>query len=263
MGNLIQRGLATNHLEEATDKIPDAAGCLGSANSHPRTKQEHKRRLERSRLLCTTSCTRVFSISSLGHQGALERRDPISEDSAVQILAKINNPFSLRKLPAAVRGLGGVVVDRGIRSQLAKASCHQERFDLLDQASADFSPPQFLLDPDAFEKRNRLAVTAIGVRPDRDFRESGGCAIARFCNKADEYKPSRRRIAPIPPTSAAPSVSAKTRSFVCTVKVRRRGRSNSSGAAVAGAGTAVGLRPPSASIPAAPFVFASLLGMTM
>src|SRR6202795_1149631 len=81
--------------------------------------------------------------------------------------------------------------------------------------------------------------------------------------RVDEYKPSRRRIAPIPPTSAAPSVSAKTRSFVCAVKVRRRGRSNSSGAAVAGAGTAVGLRPPSASIPVAPFVFASLLGMTM
>jgi hypothetical protein len=35
------------------------------------------------------------------------------------------------------------------------------------------------------------------------------------------------------------------------------------GAAIAGADTAVGLRPPSASIPAAPFVFASLLGMTM
>src|SRR6202163_2879534 len=81
--------------------------------------------------------------------------------------------------------------------------------------------------------------------------------------RVDEYKPSRRRIAPIPPTSAAPSVSAKTRSFVRAVKVRRRGRSNSSGAAVAGAGTAVGLRPPSASIPPAPFVFASLLGMTM
>src|ERR1700693_5445942 len=81
--------------------------------------------------------------------------------------------------------------------------------------------------------------------------------------RVDEYKPSRRRIAPIPPTSVAPSVSAKTRSFVRAVKVRRRGRSNSSGAAVAGAGTAVGLRPPSASIPAAPFVFASLLGMTM
>jgi hypothetical protein len=45
--------------------------------------------------------------------------------------------------------------------------------------------------------------------------------------RVDEYKPSRRRIAPIPPTSAAPSVSAKTRSFVCAVKVRRRGRSSS------------------------------------
>src|SRR5271168_1273784 len=41
----------------------------------------------------------------------------------------------------------------------------------------------------------------------------------------DEYKPSRRRIAPIPPMPAAPSVSARTRSFVCAVKVRRRGRS--------------------------------------
>src|SRR5208282_694978 len=85
----------------------------------------------------------------------------------------------------------------------------------------------------------------------------------RQSDKVDEYKPSRRKIAPIPPTSAATSVSAKTRSFACAVKVRRRGPSNNSGAAVAGAGTAVGLRLPSASTPAAPFVFASLLGMTM
>src|ERR1019366_169410 len=55
--------------------------------------------------------------------------------------------------------------------------------------------------------------------------------------RVDEYKPSRRRIALIPPTSTAPSVSAKTRSFVCAVKVRRRGRFDISGAAAAGAGT--------------------------
>ena len=61
--------------------------------------------------------------------------------------------------------------------------------------------------------------------------------------RLDEYKPSRRRIAPIPPTSAAPSVAARTRSFVCTENVRRRGRSDNSGAAAAGPGTAVGLRP--------------------
>ena len=85
----------------------------------------------------------------------------------------------------------------------------------------------------------------------------------RQSDRVDEYKPSRRKIAPIPPTSAATSVSAKTRSFACAVKVRRRGPSNNSGAAVAGTGTAVGLRLPSASTPAAPFVFASLLGMTM
>ena len=80
--------------------------------------------------------------------------------------------------------------------------------------------------------------------------------------RIDEYKPSRRRIAPIPPTSAAASVSARTRSFVCTVKVRRRGRSDNSGAAANGAGTAVGLRPPSAPAPAAPSVLTSLFCMT-
>ena len=80
--------------------------------------------------------------------------------------------------------------------------------------------------------------------------------------RVDEYKPSRRRIAPIPPTSAAPSVSARTRSFVCAVKVRRRGRSDISGPAAAGAGTTVGLRPPSAPTPAASSVFSSLCCMT-
>jgi hypothetical protein len=84
----------------------------------------------------------------------------------------------------------------------------------------------------------------------------------RHSPKVDEYRPSRRRIAPIPPTSAAASVSASTRSFSCAVKVRRRGRSDSSDAATAGAGTTVGLRPPSAPAPAV-FIFASLLRMTM
>src|SRR6516162_1091543 len=76
----------------------------------------------------------------------------------------------------------------------------------------------------------------------------------------DEYKPSRRRIAPIPPTPAATSVSARTRSFVCAVKVRRRGRSDISGAVAAGAGTTLGLR--SLPAPAAPSVLASLCCMT-
>src|SRR6202140_845155 len=97
--------------------------------------------------------------------------------------------------------------------------------------------------------------------------------------RVDEYKPSRRRIAPIPPTSVAPSISARTRSFVCAVKVRRRGRSDISGTAAAGgattgalppppppaaagAGTTVGLRPPSAPAPAASSVFVSLCCMT-
>ena len=61
--------------------------------------------------------------------------------------------------------------------------------------------------------------------------------------RLDEYKPSRRRIAPIPPTSVAPSISARTRSFVCAVKVRRRGRSDISAAARRGRGWHYG-RPP-------------------
>jgi hypothetical protein len=66
-------------------------------------------------------------------------------------------------------------------------------------------------------------------------QEHGGYHLQSV--RVDEYKPSRRRIAPIPPTSTAPSVSAKTRSFVGAVKVRRRGRFDISGAAAAGAGT--------------------------
>ena len=53
---------------------------------------------------------------------------------------------------------------------------------------------------------------------------------------------SRRRMAPTPPVSAARPVSARMRSFSWAVKVRRRGRSDSSGDAADGAGTTVGLR---------------------
>src|ERR1035437_1961811 len=46
----------------------------------------------------------------------------------------------------------------------------------------------------------------------------------RHSLKVDEYRPSRRRIAPVPPAGAR-SISARTRSLSCTVNVRRRGRS--------------------------------------
>jgi len=72
----------------------------------------------------------------------------------------------------------------------------------------------------------------------------------RHSDSADEYRPSRRRMAPIPPVSAAPSISARMRSFVCAVNVRRRGRSDSSGDGAVGAVNAVS-------------VFLSLRCMTM
>jgi hypothetical protein len=48
----------------------------------------------------------------------------------------------------------------------------------------------------------------------------------------------------------------------CTVKLRRRGRSDNSGEAAALAGTVVGLRPASVSAKAAAATSTTLLGMT-
>src|SRR5882724_2586217 len=84
----------------------------------------------------------------------------------------------------------------------------------------------------------------------------------RQSDRADEYKPSRRRIAPMPPAEAAASVSAKIRSFVSVVIVRRRGRSESSGDAAVVAGTTLGLRPPSAPATTAASIFSVLSRIT-
>jgi hypothetical protein len=80
--------------------------------------------------------------------------------------------------------------------------------------------------------------------------------------RVDEYTPSRRRMAEMPPVSAARSVSPKIRSFSPAVNVRRFGRSDNSGETAAGAGTTVGLRPSSVPAPAAASVREFLLGMT-
>ena len=79
--------------------------------------------------------------------------------------------------------------------------------------------------------------------------------------RAEEYSPSRRRMAPIPPVAAARSDSARMRSLSCAVKVRRRGRSDNSGDAATGAGTTVGLRPPSVPAPVAASVCGWSMGM--
>lgn len=63
--------------------------------------------------------------------------------------------------------------------------------------------------------------------------------------RVDEYRPSRRRIAAIPPVSAARSVSARIRSFSAAVKVRRFGRDENSGGTATGAATTPGFSPAS------------------
>jgi hypothetical protein len=55
--------------------------------------------------------------------------------------------------------------------------------------------------------------------------------------KAEEYKPSRRRIAEMPPVSAARSVSSRIRSLYFAVKLRRFGTSLSSAVGAEGAVT--------------------------
>ena len=74
--------------------------------------------------------------------------------------------------------------------------------------------------------------------------------------------PSRRKIAPIPPVSAARSVAARMRSLSRAVKVRRRGRSDNSGDAEAGAATTVGLRPPFEAPPASASIGVKSMGMS-
>ena len=80
----------------------------------------------------------------------------------------------------------------------------------------------------------------------------------RHSLRADEYSPWRRRSAPTAPLPAARSASLRMASFSAAVNVRRRGRSEISGSAAVGAGTTVGLRPPSVPTPTA----ASWFGMT-
>src|SRR3954451_11588090 len=70
-------------------------------------------------------------------------------------------------------------------------------------------------------------------------------------------------MAPMSPVPAARSVSSRMRSFSPAVNVRRLGRSDTSGLAAAGAGTTVGLPASSVPAPAAAFISATLLGMTM
>ena len=77
-----------------------------------------------------------------------------------------------------------MIVDLRIRTDFAKTSRRQKHFDVLDQSSANSSPSELSFDPNAFEKRNRLTFTAIGEFSDGKFRESGGRAVGRFCDKA-------------------------------------------------------------------------------
>src|SRR5690349_5246377 len=64
------------------------------------------------------------------------------------------------------------------------------------------------------------------------------------------------------PVAAARSVSSRMRNLSPAVNVRRLGRSDNSGLAVAGAGTTVGLRPSSVPAPATVLASTTLLGMT-
>ena len=83
----------------------------------------------------------------------------------------------------------------------------------------------------------------------------------RHSLRLDEQSPSRWRIAPIPRVSAARSISARMRGLSLAVNVRRRGRSDKSGDAEAGAATIVGLRPPFIAAPASASVGVWSMGM--
>src|SRR5664279_1448372 len=80
----------------------------------------------------------------------------------------------------------------------------------------------------------------IGVSPPR----APAARNPRQSLRVEEYRPSRRRMTAVPPAGAR-SISASIRNLSPTVNVRRRGRSDSSGA------------------PAAPSNFTSLIGITM
>ncbi len=92
--------------------------------------------------------------------------------------------------------------------------------------------------------------------------ERAGALCRRQSHRLEEQRPSRRRIAPIPPVSAARSISVRMRNLFWTVKVRRRGRSDNSGDAEAGAATTVGLRPSFEAAPASASICVWSMGMS-
>jgi hypothetical protein len=68
-------------------------------------------------------------------------------------------------------------------------------------------------------------------------------------------------MAPIPPVSAARSVSFRMRNLSFALKVRRRGRSDSSGDGALGIATTVGLRELAAAVPPDASVGLGSMGM--
>jgi len=94
----------------------------------------------------------------------------------------------------------------------------------------------------------RLGFAATLFKRQRATR--AGFALPAPVCQAEEYRPSRRKLAVMPPELATRSVSSRIRSLSCAVRVRRVGRSDISGDVTAGAGTTVGLRRPAAPPPA-------------
>ena len=97
----------------------------------------------------------------------------------------------------------------------------------------------------ATEAANGLAGSDFGPR---FFGASASNTPASRCRRqsvrAEEYSPSRRRMAVIPPVFAARSVSSRIRSLSLTVRFRRDGRFVNSGVVATGGGTTVDLRLP-------------------
>src|SRR5579863_10434341 len=93
-----------------------------------------------------------------------------------------------------MRVLREKIIERRVRAELAKAAGEEERFDMRDQLCADAAAACRRRDPDAFEESDRLAVAAIGVRPDRNLGKPDRAGISILGDEAPRIAAPEHRI---------------------------------------------------------------------
>lgn len=99
-------------------------------------------------------------------------------------LAIADDTFGLNKTPGGVRRVRNDILDERVRADLAKSACGNKAFDMRHKRTADAATAMARIDPDAFEKRHRLAFAAIGIFAYRDLCKGDGLAQFRLGDKS-------------------------------------------------------------------------------